>query len=64
MFNTTAPDIIQYLNPNYKQIIHNCVVTKMNEFFRETKAENKNFKGKVSIVAHSLGTVISYDILC
>lgn len=36
----------------------------MNEVFRETKIESKNFKGKVSIVAHSLGTVITYDILC
>lgn len=63
MFNTTAPDIIQYLSPEYKSVVHRCVVTKMNEVFLETKKSCRNFRGKVSVVAHSLGTVITYDIL-
>jgi len=64
IFNTTAPDIIQYLSPQYKSVIHHCVVSKLNDVFLETKQTSKNFRGKVGIVAHSLGTVITYDILC
>jgi len=63
MFNTTAPDIIQYLSPGYKSVIHSCVVTKMNEIFNKTKEEFRHFRGKVSVIAHSLGTVITYDVL-
>jgi hypothetical protein len=64
MFNLTAPDIIQYLNQDYKKVIQHTVVQKMNEAFFEMTVKHRNYRGKVSIVAHSLGTVISYDILC
>lgn len=35
----------------------------MNEAYNEITKLHKNYKGKVSIVAHSLGTVVTYDIL-
>lgn len=64
MFNMTAPDIIQYLNADYKKIIQECVVDKMNLAFFQMANKHRNYKGKVSLVAHSLGTVVTYDILC
>ncbi len=64
MFNMTAPDIIQYLNADYKRVIQETVVEKMNLAFFSMANKHRNYSGKVSIVAHSLGTVVSYDILC
>ena len=36
----------------------------MNEAFFNIANSQKNYQGKVSVVAHSLGTVVTYDILC
>lgn len=58
-----APDIIQYLNPMYGEVIRATIIDKMNEAYLKM-LESKEFKGKVSIIAHSLGTVITYNILC
>lgn len=36
-----------------------------NEYYEELYqgGANKRFKGKVTLVAHSLGTVLAYDLL-
>lgn len=35
----------------------------MNNTYSIFKRNNPNFKGNVSLVAHSLGSVIAYDVL-
>lgn len=36
----------------------------MNMAFFGMAEKYTNYQGKVSIIGHSLGTVVSYDILC
>lgn len=62
MFNLVAPDIIQYLNGEYGLKIRKHVVKQMNEAYSKM-LEKSNFKGKVSVIAHSLGTIITHNIL-
>ena len=58
MFNTVAPDIIQYLNESYGPVVRATVAQQINYVL-----QNSKYKG-ASIVAHSLGTVVTYDTLC
>lgn len=62
MFNLVAPDIIQYLNGEFGVKIRKLVVTKMNEAYSKM-VKKSNFKGKVSVIAHSLGTIVTHNVL-
>jgi hypothetical protein len=59
-----ALDILLYQSPAYKGHISRIVVNEMNRVYRLYKERNPNFKGKVSLVGHSLGSAIMFDILC
>ena len=63
LFNSTAPDIIQYLNKEYGSVIRQTIIKQMNEVYSAISQKHSKFKGKVSVIAHSLGTVITYDVL-
>jgi hypothetical protein len=42
----------------------NTITSEMNRLLRLYKDRNPAFKGKVSIYAHSLGSILAFDILC
>mmetsp|Transcript_16248 Transcript_16248/g.33404 ORF Transcript_16248/g.33404 Transcript_16248/m.33404 type:complete len:471 (-) Transcript_16248:37-1449(-) len=62
--NDAMLDTLYFMSEQHHEIIINLVVHELNlvvEKFRKFK--RRQFKGKVSIVAHSLGSVITWDIL-
>ncbi|KIW03108.1 uncharacterized protein PV09_05753 [Verruconis gallopava] len=59
-----ALDILLYQSPAYKIHITRIVLNECNRIFRLFKQRNPNFKGKVSLMGHSLGSAIMFDILC
>lgn len=65
MINETCVDILFYLSKGFRTIILQKIVLEANKFYAELMqgGKNKRFKGKVAWVGHSLGTVITYDLL-
>ncbi|CAJ0581594.1 unnamed protein product, partial [Mesorhabditis spiculigera] len=61
--NSTAMDIMYYQSPLYRKEIIGGVVKQMNSVYQLFMKNHPSFTGPVSIFAHSLGSVISYDIL-
>lgn len=61
--NSTAMDIMYYQSPLYRKEIIAGVVSQMNSVYEQFMGNNPSFDGPVSIFAHSLGSVICYDIL-
>jgi hypothetical protein len=59
-----ALDILLYQSPAYKSHISRIVVNELNRAYHLFKERNPSFKGKVSLVGHSLGSAIMFDILC
>lgn len=59
-----ALDILLYQSPAYKDHISRIVVEECNHIYRLFMERNPNFHGKVSLVGHSLGSAIMFDILC
>ncbi|KAG2806748.1 hypothetical protein PC116_g22285 [Phytophthora cactorum] len=59
----TFMDVMYYLSPRYGQLIVDSVTQQLNEKYRVFMDEHPGWDGKVSIFAHSLGSMISYDIL-
>ncbi|KAL5704134.1 Phospholipase sgr2 [Ranunculus cassubicifolius] len=64
MLGATAHDILYYMSPIYCQEIINSVSNQLNRLYKKFLKRNPGYDGKVSIYAHSLGSVLSYDILC
>ncbi|KAF0698566.1 Aste57867_10830 [Aphanomyces stellatus] len=56
-------DVLYYSAPKYGQMIIDSVTKQMNDKYNNFKKINPNWTGFISIFAHSLGTLISYDIL-
>ncbi|XP_056022566.1 phospholipase DDHD1-like isoform X2 [Ostrea edulis] len=66
ILNDSAMDILYYTSPLYRSEITHSLQTELNRLFEMFCTRNPYFQvngGKVSIVAHSLGAVISYDII-
>ena len=63
MYDYTVPDCLAYLNPRFRPRILETVTHQMNMIVNKLALEEPRFKGKISIAAHSLGTVITYDLL-
>lgn len=59
-----ALDILLYQSPAYKGHISRIVVKELNRIYRLFKERNPSFTGKISLVGHSLGSAIMFDILC
>ncbi|KAL5543212.1 hypothetical protein UlMin_010922 [Ulmus minor] len=64
MLSATAHDVLYYMSPIYCQDIINSVSNQLNQLYLKFLKRNPDYDGKVSIYAHSLGSVLSYDILC
>lgn len=64
--NASLLDIMYYTSPLFKTEILTSLASEANRLYKLFCQKNPTFKeqhNKVSIVAHSLGTVIIYDIL-
>ncbi|KAF2878012.1 DDHD domain-containing protein [Massariosphaeria phaeospora] len=59
-----ALDILLYQSPAYKGHISRIVVQECNRIYRLFKERHPSFHGKVSLVGHSLGSAIMFDLLC
>jgi hypothetical protein len=62
--NDLLVDVLLYLSQSYKQTMINTITSEMNRLYKLFKERNPNFKGKVSIYGHSLGSILAFDILC
>lgn len=63
ILHATAVEVLLYLTPLHCQDMVNSVVLSLNATYAKFIARNPSFTGKVSIVAHSLGSVLAWDIL-
>ncbi|CAL4069820.1 unnamed protein product, partial [Meganyctiphanes norvegica] len=66
MLNASFMDIMYYNSPLYRDEILNGLTNEMNRLYTMFTQRNPYYEasgGKVSIVAHSLGCVITYDIV-
>jgi len=64
MFIQNVPlDLMQFMSERNKYKIINDVVSQINSYYHLVKKYRRNFKGNVSIIGHSLGSVIMYEIL-
>jgi hypothetical protein len=61
--HSTALDILLYQSA-YREHISNIVLAESNRIYNLFRERNPDFKGKVSLVGHSLGSAIYFDILC
>ncbi|KAK3116476.1 hypothetical protein LTR53_003140 [Teratosphaeriaceae sp. CCFEE 6253] len=59
-----ALDILLYQSPAYKDHISRIVLEECNRIYALFVARNPAFHGKISLVGHSLGSAIMFDILC
>lgn len=62
--SATVHDVLYYMSPIYCQDIINSVSNQLNRLYLKFLVRNPGYDGKVSIYGHSLGSVLSYDILC
>ncbi|XP_059177908.1 phospholipase DDHD1-like isoform X2 [Physella acuta] len=66
VLNSSAMDVLYYTSPLYRFEITNSLKTELCRLYQMFCSRHPYFEpsdGKVSIVAHSLGSVISYDII-
>ncbi|KAL7268655.1 hypothetical protein RUND412_008715 [Rhizina undulata] len=59
-----ALDVLLYQSATYREHIAEIVRQECNRIYRLFRARNPEFKGKVSLIGHSLGSAILFDILC
>lgn len=64
MLSATVHDVLYYMSPVYCQDIIDSVSWQLNRLYCKFMKRNPGYEGKVSIYGHSLGSVLSYDILC
>ncbi|XP_077416075.1 LOW QUALITY PROTEIN: phospholipase DDHD1 [Vanacampus margaritifer] len=66
LLNSSAMDIMYYNSPLYRDEITKGLTQELNRLYCLFCSRNPDFEergGKVSIVSHSLGCVITYDIM-
>ncbi|CAG5866581.1 unnamed protein product [Menidia menidia] len=66
LLNSSAMDIMYYNSPLYRDEITKGLTQELNKLYSLFCLRNPEFEergGKVSIVSHSLGCVITYDIM-
>ncbi|KAL8223191.1 hypothetical protein R6Q57_020590 [Mikania cordata] len=62
--SATVHDVLYYMSPIYCQDIIDSVSNQLNWLYLKFIKRNPGYDGKVSLYGHSLGSVLSYDILC
>ncbi len=64
VLHSTAVEVLFYLTPMHRAAILDSVVNSLNVVYRKFINRNPGFQGKVSIFAHSLGSILCWDVLC
>jgi len=62
--NKTLMDVFYLMNPILAEMIYHESASQLNMQYTQFMQRNPDFKGKVSILAHSLGSIICFDLLC
>ncbi|KAK0919372.1 hypothetical protein LTR91_012759 [Friedmanniomyces endolithicus] len=57
-------DVLLYNSPLYQRHISRIVLEESNRIHQLYIQRNPNFNGKVSLIGHSLGSAVLFDILC
>lgn len=63
MLNASAMDILYYTSPLYGAEVRAGLQKELNRLYLMYASRHPGWQGKVSILAHSLGCVIVYDIV-
>ena len=63
LLNTSAMDILYYTSPLYGGEVRSGLQKELNRLYFMFSSRHPGWTGKVSILAHSLGCVIVYDIV-
>ncbi|XP_046382398.1 phospholipase DDHD1-like [Ischnura elegans] len=66
ILNESAMDVMYYTSPLYGAEVRKGLLDELNRLYSMFSRHNENFEknnGKVSVLAHSLGCVILYDIV-
>ncbi|KAL2887930.1 putative phospholipase C20G8.02, mitochondrial [Ceratocystis lukuohia] len=63
LMSDLALDVLLYQS-GYREQIIKIVTQEANHIWKLFKQRNPNFKGKVHIMGHSLGSALMFDILC
>lgn len=64
--NDVIFDVLMYLTPEFCEAILQCVTAEINELYTKFQSIHPSFVargGKFSIMGHSLGSVIAWDVL-
>eukprot|EP00903_Cladosiphon_okamuranus_P008634 g8280.t1 len=61
--NQAIMDVMYYLTPDMQASILSVVGNKMNSMWHDFSRFTPGFSGKVSVMGHSLGSIIAHDIL-
>jgi pimeloyl-ACP methyl ester carboxylesterase len=61
---TVLLDILLYYTPQFRERIVRAVSREMNRIYNLFLERNPAFNGRVSLIGHSLGSAICFDILC
>ncbi|VDK77513.1 unnamed protein product [Litomosoides sigmodontis] len=61
--NSTAMDIMYYQSPLYRNEIMEGLIRSLNNVYSLFMENHPDFDGPVSLYAHSLGSVLCYDLL-
>jgi len=64
VLHSTAVEVLFYLTPMHRAVILDSVVNSLNVVYKKFVARNPDFDGPVSLFAHSLGSVLCWDVLC
>ncbi|KAK9800186.1 hypothetical protein WJX73_006192 [Symbiochloris irregularis] len=64
MLHATAVEVLLSLTPLHAQDMLDSLISFINVQHSKFLARHPDFKGNVSIMAHSLGSVLMWDILC
>nr|XP_036581642.1 DDHD domain-containing protein [Colletotrichum truncatum]KAF6790085.1 DDHD domain-containing protein [Colletotrichum truncatum] len=63
LISDLALDVLLYQSA-YREQISEIVLKESNRIYKLFLARNPEFKGKVHVIGHSLGSAIMFDILC
>jgi pimeloyl-ACP methyl ester carboxylesterase len=56
-------DILLYYTPQFRARMARAVAREMNRIYNLFRQRNPTFRGRVSLIGHSLGSAICFDIL-
>lgn len=56
-------DVLLYYEPHYQKQIMDAVLSELNHVYQTYLERNPDFKGKVHLFGHSLGSAICFDLL-